>query len=62
MNPRFWVSWQHLGRLEKAYFDTAEERAAFVQARLIAEKPDMWETNSRGQRIIRREKQNGSIH
>jgi hypothetical protein len=62
MNQRFWVSWWHLGRLEKAYFDTAEERAAFVQARLIAEKPDMWETNSRGQRIIRREKQNGSIH
>lgn len=62
MNQRFWVSWWHLGRLEKACFDTAEERAVFVQTRLIAEKPDLWETNSRGQRIIRREKQNGSIH
>lgn len=62
MKPGFWVSWRHLGCLKKARFETAEERAAFVQARLIAEKPDMWETNSRGQRIIRREKQNGSIH
>lgn len=58
MNPRFWVSWRHLGRLEKAYFDTAEERAVFVQTRLIAEKPTLWETDSRGQRIIRREAMN----
>lgn len=54
MNQRFWVSWWHLGRLEKAYFDTAEERAAFVQTWLRDGKPTLWETNSRGQRIIRR--------
>lgn len=60
MNPRFWVSWWHLGRLKKAYFDTAEERAVFVQTRLIAEKPDLWETNSRGQRIIRRKHNEGT--
>lgn len=61
MKPGFWVSWRHLGRLKKACFDTAEERAVFVQTRLIAEKPDLWETNSRGQRIIRRAA-NGKIH
>lgn len=54
MNPRFWVSWWHLGRLKKACFDTAAERALFVQTRLRAEKPDLWETNSRGQRIYQK--------
>ena len=56
MKPGFWVSWRHLGCRKKARFDTAEERAVFVQTRLIAEKPTLWETNSRGQRIIRRER------
>lgn len=28
MKPGFWVSWWHLGRLEKAYFDTDEESNA----------------------------------
>ena len=60
MNPGFWVSWWHLGRLKKACFDTAAERALFVQTRLRAEKPDLWETNSRGQRIIRRERNEGT--
>lgn len=54
MKPGFWVSWRHLGSLKKARFDTAEERAVFVQTRLIAEKPDLWETNSRGQRIYQK--------
>ncbi len=49
MKPGFWVSWRHLGSLKKACFDTDEERAAFVRT-----KPALWETNSRGQRIIRR--------
>lgn len=61
MNQRFWVSWWHLGRLKKACFDTAEERAVFVQTRLRDGKPTLWETNSRGQRIIRRAT-NGKIH
>lgn len=54
MNQRFWVSWRHLGSLKKARFDTAEERAAFVRMWLRDGKPALWETNSRGQRIIRR--------
>lgn len=54
MKPGFWVSWRHLGSLKKARFDTAEERAAFVRTWLIDGKPALWETNSRGQRIIRR--------
>lgn len=54
MKPGFWVSWRHLGSLKKACFDTAEERAVFVQTRLIAEKPALWETNSRGQRIYQK--------
>lgn len=53
MKPGFWVSWRHLGSLKKARFDTAEERAAFVQTWLRDGKPTLWETNSRGQRIIR---------
>lgn len=56
MKPGFWVSWRHLGSLKKARFDTAEERALFVQTRLRDGKPALWETNSRGQRIIRRER------
>lgn len=54
MKPGFWVSWRHLGCLKKAHFDTAEERAAFVRTWLRDGKPTLWETNSRGQRIIRR--------
>lgn len=54
MKPGFWVSWRHLGSFKKACFDTAEERALFVQTWLKDGKPDLWETNSRGQRIIRR--------
>lgn len=56
MKPGFWVSWRHLGCLKKARFDTAEERAVFVQTWLRNGKPALWETNSRGQRIIRRER------
>lgn len=59
MKPGFWVSWRHLGSLKKARFDTAAERALFVQTWLRYGKPALWETNSRGQRIIRRER-NGS--
>lgn len=51
MRQRFWVSWWHLGRLKKAYFDTAEERAVFVRTWLRDGKPALWETNSRGLRI-----------
>ena len=54
MKPGFWVSWRHLGSLKKARFDTAEERAVFVQTWLRYGKPALWETNSRGQRIIMR--------
>lgn len=54
MKPGFWVSWRHLGSLKKARFDTAEERAVFVRTWLRDGKPALWETNSRGQRIIRR--------
>lgn len=54
MKPGFWVSWRHLGSLKKARFATAEERAVFVQTWLRDGKPALWETNSRGQRIIRR--------
>lgn len=53
MKPGFWVSWRHLGSLKKARFDTAEERAVFVQTWLRNGKPALWATNSRGQRIIR---------
>ena len=56
MTPGFWVSWRHLGCLKKARFDTAEERAVFVQTWLRYGKPALWETNSRGQRIIRMER------
>lgn len=56
MKPGFWVSWRHLGSLKKARFDTAEERAVFMQTWLRDGKPALWETNSRGQRIIRRER------
>lgn len=56
MKPGFWVSWRHLGSLKKARFDTAEERAVFVQTWLRDGKPALWETNSRGQRIIRMER------
>lgn len=59
MKPGFWVSWRHLGSLKKARFATAEERAVFVKTWLRDGKPALWETNSRGQRIIRRER-NGS--
>ena len=55
MKPGFWVSWRHLGSIKKARFDTAEERAVFVKTWLRYGKPALWETNSRGQRIIRRE-------
>lgn len=54
MKPGFWVSWRHLGSLKKARFDSAAERALFVQTWLRYVKPALWETNSRGQRIIRR--------
>ena len=54
MKPGFWVSWRHLGSLKKARFDTAEERAVFVKTWLRYGKPALWETNSRGQRIIMR--------
>ena len=54
MKPGFWVSWRHLGSLKKARFDTAEERAAFVQTWLRDGKPALWETNSRGQRIYQK--------
>lgn len=56
MKPGFWVSWRHLGSLKKARFDTAEERAAFAQTWLRDGKPALWETNSRGQKIIRRKR------
>lgn len=56
MKPGFWVSWRHLGSLKKTRFDTAEERALFVQTWLRDGKPALWETNSRGQRIIRMER------
>lgn len=56
MKPGFWVSWRHLGSLKKARFATAEERAVFVQTWLRDGKPALWETNSRGQRIIRMER------
>ena len=62
MKPGFWVSWRHLGSLKKARFDTAEERAVFVQTWLRYGKPDLWETNSRGQRIIRRERKTVQRH
>ena len=55
MKPGFWVSWRHLGSFKKARFDTAAERALFVQTWLRYGKPALWETNSRGQRIYRRE-------
>ena len=54
MKPGFWVSWRHLGSLKKARFDTAEERALFVQTWLRDGKPALWETNSRGQRIYQK--------
>lgn len=54
MKPGFGVSWRHLGSLKKARFDTAAERALFTQTWLRNGKPALWETNSRGQRIIRR--------
>ena len=54
MKPGFWVSWRHLGGLKKARFDTAAERAAFVQTWLRDGKPALWETNSRGQRIYQK--------
>lgn len=60
MKPGFWVSWRHLGSIKKARFDTAEERAVFVQTWLRYGKPALWETNSRGQRIIRRERNEGT--
>lgn len=56
MKPGFWVSWRHLGSLKKARFDTAAGRALFVQTWLRNGKPALWETNSRGQRIIRMER------
>lgn len=56
MKPGFWVSWRHLGSLKRARFDTAEERALFVQTWLRYGKPALWETNSRGQKIIRRKR------
>lgn len=56
MKPGFWVSWRHLGSFKKARFDTAAERALFVQTWLRDGKPALWETNSRGQRIIRMER------
>ena len=54
MKPGFWVSWRHLGSIKKARFDTAEERAVFVQTWLRYGKPALWETNSRGQRIYQK--------
>lgn len=39
VKPGFWVSWRHLGSLKKARFDTAEERALFVQTWLRDGKP-----------------------
>ena len=54
MKPGFWVSWRHLGSLKKARFDTAEERSVFVQTWLRDGKPDLWYTNSRGQRIYQK--------
>ena len=54
MKPGFWVSWRHLGSLKKVRFDTAEERAVFVQTWLRDGKPALWETNSRGQRIYQK--------
>lgn len=54
MKPGFWVSWRHLGSLKKARFDTAVERAAFVQTWLRDGKSALWETNSRGQRIYQK--------
>lgn len=47
------------GEPQKGPFATAEERAVFVQTWLRDGKPALWETNSRGQRIIRMER-NGS--
>lgn len=54
VKPGFWVSWRHLGSLKKARFDTAEERAVFLQTWLRDGKPDLWETNSQGQRIYQK--------
>nr|DAI05963.1 MAG TPA: hypothetical protein [Ackermannviridae sp.] len=59
MKPGFWVSWRHLGSLKKARFDTAEERAVFVQTWLRDGKPALRIGLPQGQRIIRRER-NGS--
>jgi hypothetical protein len=60
VKPGFWVSWRHLGSFKKARFDTAEERAVFVQTWLRYGKPSLWETNSRGQMIIRRKHNEGT--
>ena len=53
MKPGYWVSWNHLCTTKKARFDTAAERELFVRTWLRDGKPALWETDSRGQRIIR---------